>query len=70
MLEVRAHDEPGLLFRVATAIGECGAVVRSAVVGTLGAEAVDVFYLVDTDGNALTGRAMDEVVRAVAVALI
>jgi [protein-PII] uridylyltransferase len=69
VLEVRAHDEPGLLFRVATTIGECGAVVRSAVVGTLGAEAVDVFYLVDTDGKALTGRVMDDVTRAVAAAL-
>ncbi|HEX6577744.1 MAG TPA: [protein-PII] uridylyltransferase [Jiangellaceae bacterium] len=69
VLEVRAHDEPGLLFRVATAVGGCGAVVRSAVVGTLGAEAVDVFYLVDTEGNALTGRAVDDVVRAVAAAL-
>jgi [protein-PII] uridylyltransferase len=69
VLEVRAHDAPGLLFRLATAIGASGAVVRSAVVDTLGAEAVDVFYLVDTDGEALTGQAMDDVVEAVAAAV-
>ena len=69
VLEVRAHDAPGFLFRLATAIGARGAVVRSAVVDTLGAEAVDVFYLVDTDGQPLTGQAMDDVVEAVAAAL-
>jgi [protein-PII] uridylyltransferase len=69
VLEVRAHDAPGLLFRLATAIGASGAVVRSAVVDTLGAEAVDIFYLVDTDGQALTSKAMDDVVEAVAAAV-
>ena len=69
VLEVRAHDAPGLLFRLATAIGACGAVVRSAVVDTLGAEAVDIFYLVDTDGEVLTGQAMDDVVQAAAAAV-
>ena len=69
VLEVRAHDAPGLLFRLATAIGASGAIVRSAVVDTLGAEAVDIFYLVDTDGQALTSKAMDDVVEAVAAAL-
>jgi len=69
VLEVRAHDAPGLLFRLATSIGACGAIVRSAVVDTLGAEAVDIFYLVDTEGEALTGQAMEDVVQAVATAV-
>jgi [protein-PII] uridylyltransferase len=54
VLEVRAHDEPGLLYRLVAAIAGSGAHVRSAVVGTLGAEAVDVFYLVDLDGRQLS----------------
>ncbi|MGH9258836.1 MAG: ACT domain-containing protein, partial [Acidimicrobiales bacterium] len=69
VLEVRAHDTPGLLYRLVAAIGASDAVVRSAVVGTLGAEAVDVFYLVDADGKALPDEAMDDVVRAVTAAV-
>ena len=53
VIEVRAHDTAGLLYRLVSAIAECGALVRSAVVGTLGAEAVDVFYLVDGEGRQL-----------------
>ena len=46
MVEVRAHDAPGLLWRIGRALGECGLDVRAARVETLGAEAVDVFYVV------------------------
>src|SRR5215472_7575847 len=42
VVEVRAHDEPGLLWRIGRALGECGLNVRAARVETLGAEAVDV----------------------------
>ncbi len=54
VLEVRAHDEPGLLYGLTAAISRCGVLVRSAVVETLGAEAVDVFYLVEPGGGALS----------------
>jgi len=53
VVEVRAHDEPGLLWRVGRALGECGLDVRAARVETLGAEAVDVFYVTDGDGKPL-----------------
>ena len=52
VVEVRAHDEPGLLWRIGRALGECGLDVRAARVETLGAEAVDAFYVVDASGNA------------------
>jgi len=55
VVEVRAHDAPGLLWRVGRALGECGLDVRAARVETLGAEAVDVFYVTDGDGKLLTG---------------
>ena len=45
VVEVRAHDEPGLLWRIGRALGECGLNVQAARVETLGAEAVDVFYV-------------------------
>jgi [protein-PII] uridylyltransferase len=51
VVEVRAHDAPGLLWRVGRALGDCGLDVRAARVETLGAEAVDVFYVVDAGGQ-------------------
>src|SRR6516165_7785254 len=56
VVEVRAHDAPGLLWRVGRALGECGLNVRAARVETLGAEVVDVFYVTDDDGKPLTDR--------------
>ncbi|WP_269813868.1 [protein-PII] uridylyltransferase [Jiangella endophytica] len=64
VLEVRAHDEPGLLHRLATALSGPGVVVRSAVVGTLGSEAIDVFYLVDDTGAPLSAAAEEAAVAA------
>ncbi|MPZ25735.1 MAG: [protein-PII] uridylyltransferase [Micromonosporaceae bacterium] len=46
VLELRAADAPGLLFRVATALDRAGAQVRAARISTLGADVVDAFYLV------------------------
>jgi [protein-PII] uridylyltransferase len=56
VVEVRAHDAPGLLWRVGRALGECGLDVRAARVETLGAEVVDVFYVTDGDGKPLAGE--------------
>ena len=55
VVEVRAHDAPGLLWRIGRALGECGLDVRAARVETLGAEAVDVFYVVDSSGGPVRG---------------
>ena len=54
VVEVRAHDEPGLLWRIGRALGECGLNLRAARVETLGAEAVDVFYVTDAAGGLLS----------------
>ena len=54
VVEVRAHDAPGLLWRIGRALGECGLDVRAARVETLGAEVVDVFYVVGADGRPVT----------------
>ena len=51
VVEVRAHDAPGLLWRIGQALGECGLDLRAARVETLGAEAVDAFYVVDAAGE-------------------
>jgi len=54
VVEVRAHDEPGLLWRIGRALGDCGLNVTAARVETLGAEAVDVFYVTDSNGGLIT----------------
>ncbi|MBT2213697.1 [protein-PII] uridylyltransferase [Actinomadura sp. NEAU-AAG7] len=64
VVEVRAHDRPGLLWRIGRALGACGLDVRAARVDTLGAEAVDVFYVVDAAGRPLTDPAELSSVRA------
>lgn len=63
VVEVRAHDEPGLLWRIGRALGECGLDVRAARVETLGAEAVDAFYVVDGSGNPPAGDKVRAIIR-------
>ena len=63
VLEVRAEDTPGLLYRIAAAIAGTGADIGGARVATLGPQAVDVFYL--GAGSA----APEDLVRAVSSAL-
>ena len=69
VLEVRAHDEPGLLHRISTALAQAGAFVTAARVSTLGSEAVDVFYVRRTDGERLTPPDRAMIVAAVLEAL-
>jgi [protein-PII] uridylyltransferase len=45
VLELRAADAAGLLYRVAGALDRAGARVRAARISTLGADVVDAFYL-------------------------
>ncbi|GAA2544863.1 hypothetical protein GCM10010435_12010 [Winogradskya consettensis] len=46
VLELRAPDSSGLLYRVSAALDEAGAEVRAARISTLGGDVVDAFYLV------------------------
>jgi len=46
LLEVRATDEPGLLYRITAKLAELGVNLRAARVSTLGADVVDAFYLI------------------------
>ncbi|MHB8341504.1 MAG: [protein-PII] uridylyltransferase [Mycobacteriales bacterium] len=45
VLDLRAPDAMGLLFRVTSALGAAGVEVRAARCSTLGADVVDAFYL-------------------------
>jgi [protein-PII] uridylyltransferase len=71
VLEVRAPDALGVLHRITAALAGCGLDVRTAHVSTLGADAVDAFYLVGPDGGplldpALRTRAREAVLAALA----
>jgi len=70
VIEVRAHDRPALLHRIGRALTAAGVDVRSAKASTLGAEAVDVFYVVEPDtGEPLAPPRAHEVADAVDKAL-
>ncbi|MEV0931026.1 [protein-PII] uridylyltransferase [Streptomyces phaeochromogenes] len=64
VIEVRAHDAPGLLHRIGRALENAHVRVRSAHVSTLGANAVDAFYVTGTDGSPLPGEQAASVARA------
>jgi [protein-PII] uridylyltransferase len=64
VLEVRAADATGLLYRLLRAIEGAGVELRAAKVATLGADVVDVFYLVDGHGQPLSAVASADLARA------
>ena len=70
VLEVRAHDLPGLLYTVSSALTAAGVSVVSARVDTLGADAVDVFYVQTPDGAPLSGSRAREVADGITQALV
>jgi len=53
LFEVRAQDRRGLVWTVCKEIAGYGHSIRSAHLSTYGAEARDVFYVVDVDGHPL-----------------
>ncbi|MGW7384340.1 [protein-PII] uridylyltransferase [Streptomyces sp. NPDC054794] len=69
VIEVRAQDAPGLLFRIGQALEDARVRVRSAHVSTLGANAVDAFYVTGTDGSPLPGDEAATVARKLEEAL-
>ncbi|MBV7697999.1 [protein-PII] uridylyltransferase [Streptomyces sp. TRM70350] len=63
VIEVRAQDAPGLLFRIGRALEDAGVRVRSSHVSTLGANAVDAFYVTGPEGAPLPGEEAAAVAR-------
>ncbi|RMI40311.1 HD domain-containing protein, partial [Streptomyces triticirhizae] len=63
VLEVRAQDAPGLLYRIGRALEAAGVWVRSAHVSTLGANAVDAFYVTTAEGTPLSEARATELAR-------
>lgn len=69
VIEVRAQDAHGLLHGIGRALETAGVTVRSAHISTLGANAVDAFYVTGPDGAPLTDAAAHELAAAVERAL-
>ena len=53
VVEVRAPDGIGVLYRITRALADCDLDVRTAKVTTLGHEVVDAFYVTDASGSKL-----------------
>ena len=66
VIEVRAADGLGVLYRITRALARCGLDVRTAKVSTLGHEVVDAFYVTDAEGSKVTdGERLADIRRAV-----
>jgi [protein-PII] uridylyltransferase len=66
VVEVRATDSPGLLYRVTRALADMGLDIRHARVQTLGEDVLDTFYVRDILGDKVTDwRYLAEIERAV-----
>jgi [protein-PII] uridylyltransferase len=70
IIEIRTHDRPALLFNIGDVITQCNVDIRSAIVTTLGAEAIDTLYLREFGGGALGGQRVEEVANKVKAALL
>ncbi|MGW4975392.1 [protein-PII] uridylyltransferase [Streptomyces mirabilis] len=63
VIEVRAHDAPGLLHSIGRALEDASVWVRSMHVSTLGANAVDAFYVTGPKGAPLPAEEAVSVAR-------
>jgi [protein-PII] uridylyltransferase len=61
IIEVRSHDKPALLFGIGESITKSNIDIRSAIVTTLGAEAIDTLYVTEIGGGPLSAERAEEV---------
>lgn len=69
IIEVRSHDRPALLFSIGDTVRKCNIDIRSAIVTTLGAEAIDTLYVTEIGGGALTQERAHEVASRIQASL-
>jgi [protein-PII] uridylyltransferase len=63
VIEVRTGDRSGLLFALGRALSEHRFSIRSAHIATLAGQAIDTFYVTESDGSLLSTARTDEAVR-------
>jgi [protein-PII] uridylyltransferase len=69
VIEVRAEDEPGLVFRIASVLSAHGLNISFAKIATEKSHALDVFYVTDARGEKVDAEEMPRLEAALAVAL-
>jgi [protein-PII] uridylyltransferase len=68
VVEIRAPNAIGLLYRITRALLACGLDIASARLSTLGHEVVDAFYVRHQDGTKVTDRSTLDRLRAIVAA--
>ena len=63
IIDVFAHDQPGLLYTIAKTLADLGLSVASARIGTYLDQVVDVFYVTDSGGNKVQGDEVHDHIR-------
>ena len=64
IIEVIAKDQPGLLFRLASALEESGLGIGLSKINTEGTKVADVFYVQELDGRKVEGKSrLEEIER-------
>src|SRR6185436_1075433 len=58
LIEVHALDEPGLVYKIASALAGLGLDIVCARIATEKSDALDVFYVTDEDGMKLSQSRM------------
>jgi len=61
LIEVRAIDEPGLVYKIASALASLGLDIVCAKIATEKSDALDVFYVTDGDGLKLSPMILQSV---------
>lgn len=69
VIEVKADDEPGLVYRIAATLAELGMSISLAKIATEKNQALDIFYVSDAAGTALSPGEQAAVERALVEAL-
>jgi [protein-PII] uridylyltransferase len=69
VIEVRAEDEPGLVFRIASVLGAHGLNISFAKIATEKSHALDVFYVTDARGEKVDAEEMPRLEAALGAAL-
>jgi [protein-PII] uridylyltransferase len=69
VIEVKADDEPGLVYRIAATLTELGMNISLAKIATEKNQALDVFYVSNSAGTALSPGEQAAVERALVEAL-
>jgi [protein-PII] uridylyltransferase len=69
VVEVRADDEPGLVYKIARTLAQLGLNISLAKIATEKSQALDVFYVTDADGQALPAEEQRRVEAGLLMAL-